>query len=155
RRPATWVCVTLGLAFSGAVVTVLQSRLIAGFDKSTSLVRNLLCEHEKASIKFVDDKFSMLVSPLQGDTTGAQTDKIMTAFTGQGDVQLVKICQSLQIGVGDEFVTEQINAVDRGQALLKKWHADLILFGKVVIADNSLHIWTVNQHGGCDLSPKP
>jgi tetratricopeptide (TPR) repeat protein len=61
----------------------------------------------------------------------------------------------LQIQVGDrEYLTTQIQAAQRGKDILKEWHADLILFGKVV-ADSSLYIWTINEHGGCDSSARP
>jgi hypothetical protein len=124
RRPITWVCVTVGLAFSGAAALFLQSQFIAGFNKtyelSTALVDDWRCHRRKASIKLSDDLFTMLVSRLQGDTNGAQTAKILIALGGQDGLQLVQICQSLQIDVGNEFVVEQINAIEKGEIYFER-----------------------------------
>jgi tetratricopeptide (TPR) repeat protein len=156
RRPITWVYVTIGIALSGAAAHFLQSKFIAGFERANQLsaefVENVGCQRQKASLKLSDDLFTMLVSRLQGDTNGTKTDKISFALA-QGGFQLFKICQSLQIDVGNEFLTEQINAIERGKALVKEWKADLLIFGKVT--DNLLLVWTVNQHGGCDSSVAP
>ncbi len=158
KTPLTWIYVTIGLALSAAAGHFLQSHFLAGFEKaagfSASVVEGWTCQRRKASIKLSDQEFSVLVSPLQGDPNGTQTAKIFVALAGRGDIQLLQVCQSLQIHIGDEYVTEQIKAVQRGRDILKEWHADLILFGKVV-ADTSLHVWTINEHGGCDFSAKP
>jgi len=159
RRPAIWVYVTVGLALSGATAHFLQSRISAGFEKaadlSTSFVEEWRCQHRKASIKLSDDNFTILVSRLKGDANGTQTEEIITALGEQGGAQVVKVCPSLQIDVGGEYLTEKIKAFDRGKDILKEWRADLILFGKVSATDGSLRIWTVNEHGGCDISDKP
>jgi tetratricopeptide (TPR) repeat protein len=156
RRPATWVYVTVGLALSGATVHFLQSQISAGFEKaadvSASIVEEWKCQRRKASIKLSDDNFTILVSRLKGDTSGTQTQEIIAALGEQGGVQVVPVCQSLQIDVGGEYLAEKIKAMDRGKAILKEWHADLILFGKV--STNAVRIWTVNEHGGCDISDK-
>lgn len=159
RRPAIWVYVTVGLALSGAAATFLQSQFSAGFEKaadlSASVVKEWTCQHRKASIKLSDDLFTILVSPLQGDSNGTQTEEIFTALVGRGGVQLVRVCQSLQIDARGEYVTGLITAIDQGKDILKERHADLILFGKVSATDGSLHIWAVNEHGGCDNSLQP
>jgi hypothetical protein len=159
RRPAIWVYVTVGLALSGAAAHFLQSQFSAGFEKaadlSASVVEEWTCQHRKASIKLSDDRFTILVSPLQGDSNGTQTDEIFTALLGRGGVQLVPVCQSLQIDARGEYVTGLITAIDQGKDILKEWHGDLILFGKVSGTDGSLHIWAVNEHGGCDNSLQP
>jgi tetratricopeptide (TPR) repeat protein len=159
RRPATWVYVTVGLALSGATAHFLQSQISAGFEKvaerSASFVEDWTCQHRKASIKLSDDRFTILVSPLQGDSNRTQTEEIFTALLGRGGVQLVPVCQSLQIDARGEYVTGLITAIDQGKDILKEWHADLILFGKVSATDGSLHIWAVNEHGGCDNSLQP
>ncbi len=160
KTPITWVYVTVGLALSAAAGAFLQSYFLTGFEKaaglSTSLVEEWSCQRRMASVKarLRDDQFTVLVSPLQGDLKGTQTAKIFVALGGQGGVRLLQVCQSLQIRVGNDYLAEQIEAVRRGRDFLKEWHADLILFGKVA-ADNSLHIWTINEHGGCDFSAKP
>jgi tetratricopeptide (TPR) repeat protein len=158
RKPATWVYVTVGLALSGAAALFLQSLFSAGFNKaadlSSSFVEEWTCQHRKASIKLRDDKFTILVSRLQGDSNRTQTEEIFTALVGRGGVQLLQVCQSLQIDAGGEYVTGLITAIEHGQDILKEWHADLILFGKVS-TDGSLHIWAVNEHGGCDNSLQP
>ena len=158
RRPATWVYVTVGLALSGATAHFLQSQISAGFEKvaerSASFVEEWTCQYRKAYVELSDDKFTILVSRLQGDSKGTQTDEIFTALLGQGGVQLLRACQSMQIDAGGEVVTGLIKAMERGKDILKERHADLILFGKVA-ADGSLNIWTVNEHGGCDASLQP
>jgi len=159
RRPAIWVYVTVGLALSAAAAHFLQSQFSAGFEKAAdltaSVVEEWMCQHRKASIKLSDDKFTILISRLQGDSNGTQTEEIFTALVGKGGVQLLQVCQSLQIDAGGEYVAGLIKAIERGKDILKEWHADLILFGKVAATDGSLHIWTVNEHGGCDISNKP
>jgi tetratricopeptide (TPR) repeat protein len=158
RRPITWVYVTVGIALSGAAAHFLQSRFLSGLESahnySTAVVEDWNCQRRKASVKLSDDVFTMLVSRLQGDANGTKTEKISFALA-KGGFQLLQICQSLQIDVGNELITEQINAIERGKALVKEWRADLIIFGKVMMTDNSLLIWTVNQHGGCDSSLAP
>jgi tetratricopeptide (TPR) repeat protein len=160
KTPLTWVYVTIGLALSAAAGAFLQSYFLAGFEKVThvsrSFVGELWCQRRMASIKgrLSDDEFRVLVSPLQGDANHAHTAKLFIALGEQGGIRLLEVCQSLQIHVGNDYLTEQNKAVQRGRDMLKEWGADLILFGKVA-ADNSLHIWTVNEHGGCDFSAKP
>ena len=156
RRPITWVYVTVGIALSGAATHFLQSNIIAGFDRasqlSAALVEDWSCQRQKASIKLRDDLFTMLVSRLQGDASGIKTEKISFALA-DGSFQLLPICQSLQIDIGNELIAEQTKAIERGKAILKEWRADLIIFGKV--AENTLLVWTVNQHGGCDSTLSP
>jgi tetratricopeptide (TPR) repeat protein len=148
--------VTIGIALSGAAAHFLQSEFIAGFERANQLsvgfVHDWSCQRQKASIKLRDDLFTMLVSRLQGDANGTKTEKISFALA-QGGFQLLPICQSLQIDIGNELIAEQINAIERGKALVKEWKADLLIFGKVT--DNLLLVWTVNQHGGCDSSVAP
>jgi len=159
RRHATWLCVTVGLALSAAAAHFLQSQFSAGFEKAADLTASFwderTCQHRKASIKLSDDNFTILVSRLKGDANGTQTQEIITALGEQGVAQVVPVCPSLQIDVGGEYLTEKINAFDRGKGILKEWRADLILFGKFSATDGSLRIWTVNEHGGCDISDKP
>jgi tetratricopeptide (TPR) repeat protein len=159
RRPLIWVYVTVGLALTAAAAHFLQSQFSAGFEKiaelSASVVRDWTCQHGKASIKLSDDKFTILVSRLQGDSNGTKTDEIFTALLGKGGVHLLEICESLQIDARGEYVTGLTKAMERGRDILKERHADLILFGKVVVTDGSLQIWTVNEHGGCDVSLEP
>src|SRR5207244_9511324 len=122
RRPATWVWVTFGVALSGATATFLQARIAAGFEKaadaSTSFAKEMWCQHRNASIKLSDNRFTILVSPLQGDPKGTQTEEILNALIGQGGVQLLPLCQSLQIDTEGERVTGLIRAIEQGQAIL-------------------------------------
>jgi HAMP domain-containing protein len=87
RRPATWVWVTLGVALSGATAHFLQSRISAGFehaaDASTSFAKEMWCQHRNASIKLSDDRFTILVSPLQGDPKDIQTEEMYNALIGE------------------------------------------------------------------------
>ena len=158
RRPATWVYVTVGLALSGAAAHFLQSEISAGFEKaadlSASFVEDWRCQHRKAP-KLSDDKFTILVSRLQGDSNRTQTEEIIAALVGRGGVQLLPVCQSLRIDAEGEYVTALIATIEQGQGILKEWHADLILFGKVSAIDGSVRIWAVNEHGGCDNSLQP
>ena len=158
RRPATWAYVTIGLALSGATAHVLQSQISAGFEKATdvsaSLAEEWRCQHRKAS-KLSDGKFTILISRLQGDSDRSQTEEVTAALVGQGGVQLVPVCQSLQIDAEGEYVTGLIAAIEQGQGILKERHADLILFGKVSAIDGSVRIWAVNEHGGCENSLQP
>jgi tetratricopeptide (TPR) repeat protein len=159
KTPVTWAYVTLGLALSAAAGHFLQSYFLAGFEKaaglSESVVGEWTCEHLKTSIKRSHDQFTVLVSPLQGDKNGDQTEKIFIALGGQRGIQLFRLCQSLQINVGnEEYITQRIKAAQRVNDILKEWRADLVLFGKVA-ADSSAFIWTVNEHGGCDFSGTP
>lgn len=159
RRPATWVYVTLGVALGGATAHFLQSRISAGFehaaDASTSFAKEMWCQHRNASIKLSDNRFTILVSPLQGDPKGIQTEEMFNALIGQGGVDLVPVCQSLQIDTEGERVTGLRRAIEKGQAILKERHADLILFGKVSAMDGSALVWAINEHGGCANSLEP
>jgi tetratricopeptide (TPR) repeat protein len=157
RRPAIWLYVTVGLALSAAAAHFLQSQFSAGFEKiahwSGSFIDERVCQRHKASITLSDNAFAILISPLQGDSTGAQTEKLKIALGAQNDVQVLILCQSLQIDPDDEHTAGVFKAIERGRATLKEWHADLILFGKVF--DDSLYIWTANEHGGCETSTTP
>jgi len=92
---------------------------------------------------------------LQGDSNRTQTEEIIAALVGRGGVQLLPVCQSLRIDAEGEYVTALIATIEQGQGILKEWHADLILFGKVSAIDGSVRIWAVNEHGGCDNSLQP
>jgi hypothetical protein len=88
KTPITWVYVTVGLALSAAAGAFLQSYFLAGFEKaagvSVSVMEEWTCQRRKAAVKLNHDQFAVLVSPLQGDPKGTQTEKIFLALGGKG-----------------------------------------------------------------------
>jgi tetratricopeptide (TPR) repeat protein len=100
------------------------------------------------------EQLLVLVSPLEGDNDGSQTSRLLTAFHGQG-FNAVQICDTIAFDPGKDLASAESETVAKGAKLIERGGADLLLFGKVVIADRSLLIWAINEHGGCSPKPTP
>jgi hypothetical protein len=79
----------------------------------------------------------------------------MHAFLGERGFLVVPICESLNFDFSADLQTATDNALQRARDLIKAKHADLLLFGDVRERDKAVTIYAMNEHGGCDLRPKP
>jgi hypothetical protein len=87
------------------------------------------CQNQQTPISD-ESRFIILVSPLKYDPDGSHTD-------------------SKDIQIAEEETRK------RAWDLIKAKHADLLLFGEVRERGKAVKIYAVNEHGGCDLHPKP
>jgi tetratricopeptide (TPR) repeat protein len=79
----------------------------------------------------------------------------MRAFLGEKGSLIVPICKSLSIDFSTDLQTATEDALQRAKGLIKAKQADLLLFGDVRKPDDAVMIYAMNEHGGCDLHPKP
>ncbi|MGI8570610.1 MAG: hypothetical protein ACR2KT_16970 [Methylocella sp.] len=82
---------------------------------------------------------------------------MMSAFASERSFRPILICESLKFiyRPGTEGRTSEEEVLQRGKDLIKSTHADLLLFGDVRERDKAVKIYAMNEHGDCNLHPKP
>jgi tetratricopeptide (TPR) repeat protein len=67
------------------------------------------------------------------------------------------LCDTLRFDYrpGEEIKQAEEATIKRGQDLIVQHKADLVIFGEVLQTNNSLRVFAINEHGGCDTRPKP
>jgi hypothetical protein len=74
-------------------------------------------------------------------------------FYGERGFHAERLCETLSFDLAKGAETEQ--TIKRGESLIVKRQADLLIFGSVIVPKASIKIWVINEHGGCELRPKP
>jgi hypothetical protein len=154
KRPAVWLG---GIVVAG--LTAATTDNVKDFFKSaeTSIseqVGDLSCRYRQKPIAN-ESQFTILVSPLAHDPDRSHTERVMRAFLGEKGFLVVPICESLNFDFSTDLQTPTDEALQRARELIKAKHADLLLFGDVRDRDKAVMIYAMNEHGGCDLRPKP
>ncbi len=153
KRPAVW----LGGIFTAAVATYVTSLLTPVGPWLSERAREKVCEYREYRQKAIADEsqFTILVSPLAHDPDGSHTEKVMRAFFPPNGFHAVRICESLNFDFSKDTQAALNEALQRARDLIKTKHADLLLFGDVRKPDDAVVIYAMNEHGGCELRPKP
>jgi tetratricopeptide (TPR) repeat protein len=150
KRPGTWM---LGIA--GTVVTGYFTATFTEMTKPLSrYVSERVCEFSKSSRASDEPRFTILVSPLADDDANeSHTRRLFEMFYGERGFHAERLCETLSFDLAKGAETEQ--TIKRGESLIVKRQADLLIFGSVIVPKASIKIWVINEHGGCELRPKP
>ena len=151
KRPAVWLGGILAAAVATFVTTNLLTPVQTFLAKKTA---EKACQLQETPISD-ESQFIILISPLKDDPDGSQTKYVKSAFHGERGFLVVPICESLAFDYSKDLQTAEDDTLQRAKDLIKARHADLLLFGEVGERDKAVKIWAVNEHGGCDLYPKP
>jgi tetratricopeptide (TPR) repeat protein len=154
RRPLIWI---LGLFVASA--TAYFTPIIQDIAQPIlSTVSEKICHLRRSPIQPEESKFTILVSPLSGDVSQKHTGQVFRAFLPEQGFRVFVICESLSFndlnlfGPPKDQTVIARETIAKGEMIIKKNLADLLLFG--IVEDQSLRIWAINEHGGCDLDPK-
>jgi hypothetical protein len=150
KRPAVWLGGIL-VAAAGTYVTSLLAPVVTVLSEKAGVKA---CEYRQKPIAN-ESQFTILVSPLAHDPDRSHTERVMRAFLGGKGFLVVPICESLNFDFSTDLQTATDDALQRARELIKAKHADLLLFGDVRERDKAVVIYAMNEHGGCDLHPKP
>jgi len=151
KRPAVWIGGILTAALATFVTTNLLTPVQTFLAKKTA---EKACQLQETPISD-ESQFIILVSPLKYDADGSHTEKVKDAFHGEKGFHVVSICEPLGFDYSRDMQTADDQTVHHAEELIHARHADLLLFGEVRERDKAVKIWAVNEHGGCDLHPKP
>jgi tetratricopeptide (TPR) repeat protein len=154
KRPVVWLLGILG-TMATAYVTATLSDLTKPLQ---NYVSELSCEWRKASLAPDEPKFTILVARLyKDDAEGTHTRRVFETFQGERGFRPVLLCDTLRFDFrpGEEIKQAEEATIKRGQDLIVQHKADLVIFGEVLVANNSIRIFAINEHGGCDTRPKP
>jgi tetratricopeptide (TPR) repeat protein len=154
RRPAVWLLGIVGTVVAGYVTATLHDLA----KPLQSYVSDLSCEWRKATPAPDEPKFTILVARLyKDDAEGTHTRRVFETFQGERGFRPVLLCDTLRFDFrpGEEIKQAEEATIKRGQDLIVQHKADLVIFGEVLLANNSIRIFAINEHGGCDTRPKP
>jgi tetratricopeptide (TPR) repeat protein len=154
RRPAVWLLGIVGTVVAGYVTATLHDLA----KPLHSYVSDLSCEWRKSSLSPDEPKFTILVARLyKDDDEGSHTRRLFETFQGERGFRPVLLCDTLRFDYrpGEEIKQAEEATIKRGQDLIIQHKADLVIFGEVLQTNNSLRVWAINEHGGCDTRPKP
>ena len=79
----------------------------------------------------------------------------MQALLSEEGFLVVPICESLNFDLLTDTQSDRADTLQRAKSLINENQADLLLFGEVSEQGKAVLIYAVNEHGGCDLHPKP
>ena len=79
----------------------------------------------------------------------------MQALLSEEGFLVVPICESLNFDLLTDTQSDRADTLQRAKSLIHENQADLLLFGEVSEQGKAVLIYAVNEHGGCDLHPKP
>ena len=154
KRPAFWLLGIIGTVATGYFTATLNdlTRPLHGY------VSELSCNWRKSSLASNEPKFTILVARLyKDDAEDSHTRRLFQTFQGERGFRPVLLCDTLRFDfrAGEEIQQAEEATIKRGQDLIVEHKADLVIFGEVVLANNSMRIFAINEHGGCDTRPKP
>jgi hypothetical protein len=157
KRPGTWILGLVGAAAGFYAMTFMETTKPPFMEMMKPLSRyvsELTCEFRKPNRSSDEARFTILVSPLADDDADrSHTRRVLETFYGERGFLPVVLCETLSFGLAEGAETEPI--IKRGEDLIVAHQADLLIFGSVISPKNSIKIWAINEHGGCDLRPKP
>jgi tetratricopeptide (TPR) repeat protein len=154
KRPAFWLLGIIGTVATGYFTATLNdlTKPLHGY------VSELSCNWRKSSLASDEPKFTILVTRLyKDDAEESHTRRLFQTFQGERGFRPVLLCDTLRFDfrAGEEIKQAEEATIKRGQDLIVGHKADLLIFGEVVLANNSMRIFAINEHGGCDTRPKP
>jgi tetratricopeptide (TPR) repeat protein len=154
KRPVVWLLGIVG-TMATAYVTATLNDLTKPLQQYVS---ELSCELRKSSLAPDEPKFTILVARLyKDDADGTHTRRVFETFQGERGFRPVLLCDTLRFDFrpGEEIRQAEDATIKRGRDLIVQHKADLVIFGEVLVANSSIRIFAINEHGGCDTRPKP
>ena len=154
KRPGVWALGILGTVATGYVTASLNdlTKSVGGY------VSELSCQWRKPSLASDEPMFTILVAKLyKDDGEDTHTRRVFETFQGERGFRSVLLCDTLKFDFrpGEEIKQAEEATIKRGQGLIVQHKADLLIFGEVLLTGNSIRIFAINEHGGCDTRPKP
>jgi tetratricopeptide (TPR) repeat protein len=154
KRPGVWALGIAGTVATGYVTASLNdlTKSVGGY------VSELSCQWRKPSLAPDEPKFTILVARLyKDDGEDTHTRRVFETFQGERGFRPVLLCDTLKFDFrpGDEIKQAEETTINRGRDLIVQHKADLLIFGEVLLTGNSIRIFAINEHGGCDTRPKP
>jgi hypothetical protein len=154
KRPVAWLGGIIVAGLAAATTDHVKDFFKSAETSISETVAGLSCRYSQKPIAN-ESQFTILVSLLAHDPDQSYTEKIQRAFLSEEGFLAVPICDSLNFDLSKDSQTTRDETLQRGRDLIKARHADLLLFGEASEQDKSILIYTMNEHGGCDLNPKP
>jgi tetratricopeptide (TPR) repeat protein len=154
KRPGVWALGIVGTVATGYVTATLNDLI----KPVQQYVSELSCQLRQSSLAPDEPKFTILVARLyRDDAEGSHTRRVLETFQGERGFRPVLLCDTLSFDFrpGEEIKQAEEATIKRGQDLIVQHQADLVIFGEVLITGNSIRIFAINEHGGCDTRPKP
>jgi hypothetical protein len=153
KRPAVWL-----LGIVGAVATAYVTTTLTDLTKPLpGYVSQLACSLRVSKAAADEPEFTVLVSRLYGDDAeGSQTRRVLEAFQGERGFRPVLLCDTLKFDfkAGQDLQKAETITIEHGQRLIVEHGADLLIFGEVLLANNAIRVFAINEHGGCDTRPR-
>ena len=154
KRPGVWALGIFGTVATGYVTASLNdlTKSVGGY------VSELSCQWRKPSLAPDEPMFTILVAKLyKDDGEDTHTRRVFETFQGERGFRPVLLCDMLKFDFrpGEEIKQAEEATIKRGQGLIVQHKADLLIFGEVLLSGNSIRIFAINEHGGCDTRPKP
>jgi hypothetical protein len=145
------------------LVTGVSTLLYAQFAPLTKDITNpvfreiseRVCEFRRAELPLDETRFTILISPLAADNEKWHTNLVVDALRTDKAFRPVIICQSLSVDDPNYPEAATDAAIKHGSNLIVNNHADLLIFGKVVSANETFEVFVINENGGCERRPKP
>jgi tetratricopeptide (TPR) repeat protein len=154
KRPGVWL-----LGIVGTIATAYVTTTLTDLTKPLpQYVSQLACSWRGSKAPSDEPKFTVLVSRLyRDDADDSQTRRVLEAFQGERGFRPVLLCDTLKFDfkAGEDLQKAEDAAINRGQHLIVEHSADLLIFGEVLLANNAIRVFAINEHGGCDTRPKP
>lgn len=155
RRFLHWIVGLLVAGVAAALTPFITGQLQPLVDSTSAWLADIKCQLGSTTPKEDDKRLLVLISPLAGDDSKAtQTDRLLGAFRGQ-DVNAYTACERIAFDPHKDKDSSQREVAHASTALLKKYGADLLIFGEVGLADKAARVWLVNETGGCEEQPTP
>ena len=86
------------------------------------------------------ERFRIVLSWLEDDTSGKDTKSVATALRNVGGIELMRSARIVEAsGARDKWLP----AMQQSGAVLEDWHADLAILGEVKESQRSLNLWLV------------
>ena len=92
-----------------------------------------------------EERFRIVLSWLEDDTSGKDTKSVATALRNVGGIELMRsACIVEAPGARDKWLPAMQQSA---RAVLEDWHADLAIVGEVKESQRSLNLWLVPRSG--------
>jgi hypothetical protein len=150
KRPAVWIFGIIGTVATGFVTDLFKPAETV----ISETVAELSCRYRQKPIAN-ESQFTILVSPLAHDPDKLHTEKIMQALLSEEGFLAIPLCEPFNVDLITDTQSARDDMRKRAKALITEKQADLLLFGDVSEQGKAVLIYAVNEHGGCDLHPKP
>lgn len=148
-----WILGIAGAAAAAFFSGILNGGLQSSSESFSAKLAEGLCEMRTSMPSGAESEFIVLISPFAGDASGEVTARVVNSFHG-AEFKALRTCEHVGFDVGKDTGAAEKDVVARSKAILKKYRADLLIFGDVVHQNDAVEMWIVDEDGGgCDAHP--